>query len=464
MKGANIIATHWRVISIGCWLSLAIQAATAADTERLFQPSKDNFANPERGFYSPQTTTRMTGLRQLREQGISLVLVEMDLRAFKERELTREKLDELRAALAAARQAGLKVIFRAAYGFTDRDYRADPKDLPRMLGHIRQIGEVLTENADALFAVQAGFLGPWGEWHGSNWGDPPSLDVRRTILFALLDTVPAPIPIQVRRPMFIRDIFATEPGGFDLTDAVAFSGSRLSRVGWHDDAFLALPDDMGTYVDPGWDRKRELRWSDHRDRYVPFGGETVGPSESTPIEQVVREMESLHLSYLNIAYHPRTLQHWRESRFRGEDAYGYIARRIGYRLVAQKLRYATDVRADGQLSFELTLTNAGFASPQLPRVITVGLIHGAQIERLVLSMVDPRQWGPWSGNIIVRGEIPIPDNVLDDGKAELALQLADPSPRLRNDGRFAIRLANDDVPFLEKEGWNILAEDIAIRR
>jgi hypothetical protein len=35
---------------------------------------------------------------------------------------------------------------------------------------------------------------------------------------------------------------------------------------------------------------------------------------------------------------------------------------------------------------------------------------------------------------------------------------------LRNDGRFAIRLANEGVPFLAKEGWNILAEDIAIHQ
>jgi hypothetical protein len=456
--------TFWRVMRVVCWLSLAIQASIAATTERLFQQSESNLTNPERGFYSPQTTARMRGLAQLREQGVSLVLVEMDLRAFKERELTREKLDELRAAFAAARQAGLKVIFRAAYGFTDRDYRADPRDLHRILGHIGQIGIVLTENADTLFAVQAGFLGPWGEWHGSNWGDPPSLDVRRAMLFGLLDSVPAPIPIQVRRPMFIRDIFATEPGGLDSTDAAAFGGSRLSRVGWHDDAFLALPDDMGTYVEPAWDRERELRWCDQHDRYVPFGGETVGPSGPTPIEQVVREMELLHLSYLNIAYHPKTLQRWRESQFRGQDAFGYIERRIGYRLVAQKLRYSTEARAGGQLSFELTLTNAGFASPQLPRVFTVGLIHGARIERLALHNVDPRQWGPWSGNIIVRGEMPIPNNFIDNGMAELAIQLADPSPRLRNDGRYAIRLANDGVPFLEKEGWNILAGDIAIHR
>jgi hypothetical protein len=451
-------------MSVACWLSVAIQASGAATTERLFQQSETNLTNPERGFYAPRSTGRMTGLERLRGRGISLTLVEMDLRAFKERELTQEKLDELRAAFAEARQAGLKVIFRAAYGFTDRDYRADPKDLQRMLGHVRQIGEVLTENADTLFAVQAGFLGPWGEWHGSNWGDPPSLQVRRAILFALLDAVPAPIPLQVRRPMFIRDIFAAEPGGFDLTEASAFGRSRLSRVGWHDDAFLALPDDMGTYVEPAWDRERELRWCDQQDRYVPFGGETVGPSAETPIEEVVREMEMLHLTYLNIEYHPKTLQRWRESQFRGENAFGCIERRMGYRLAAQKVRYSSEARAGGQFSFELTLTNAGFASPLLPRIVTVALIHGGQIERLELRNVDPRRWGPWSGDIVVRGEIPIAWNVVDNSTAELAIQLADPSPRLRNDGRFAIRLANEGVPFLAEEGWNILAQDIAIHR
>ncbi|HUD45428.1 MAG TPA: DUF4832 domain-containing protein [Candidatus Baltobacteraceae bacterium] len=456
--------TFCRVVGVVCCVGLSIQASIAAAGERLFQESETNFVNPERGFYSPRNTTRMTGLERLREQGISLVLVEMDLRAFKDRALTPEKLDELRAALTAARQAGLKVIFRAAYGFTDRDYRADPKDLDRILAHVRQIGAVLTENADTLFAVQAGFLGPWGEWHDSNWGDPPALDVQRATLFALLDSVPAPIPIQVRRPMFIRDIFSTGQGGSDSTNSAAFDGSRLSRVGWHDDAFLALPDDMGTYAEAGWDRERELRWCDQHDRYAPFGGETVGPSALTPIAQVVREMELLHLSFLNIAYHPKTLQHWRDSQYRGENAFGYIERRIGYRLSARKIRYSTDARAGGQMSFELTLTNDGFASPQLPRVVTVGLICGGRIERLPINNVDPRQWGPWSGNIIVRGQIPIPEDFDDTQTAQLAIQLADPSPRLRNDGRFAIRLANDGVPFLEKDGWNILAGDIAIHR
>jgi hypothetical protein len=463
MKKLNSAAAWARMLSVSCLLNLAVQPSNGAATERLFQPSGQRLVNPERGFYSPQTTTHLEGLEQLRGRGISLILVEMDLRAFKERDLTQEKLDELRGSFSAARQAGLKVIFRAAYGYTDRDYRTDPKDMSRMLGHVRQIGVVLTENADTLFAVQAGFLGPWGEWHDSNWGDPPSLDARRTILFALLDSVPAPIPVQVRRPMFIRDIFASELESSNSSDA-ALGASRLSRVGWHDDAFMALPDDMGTYAEPEWGRERELGWCDLHNRYAPFGGETVGTAASTPIEQVVREMEQLHISYLNISYHPKTLQRWRESKFAGGDAFDYIEHRFGYRLVAQKFLCASEVRAGERLSFELTMTNSGFASPQLPRLVTFALISGDRIERLTLKNVDPRQWGPWSGTIVLRGEIPIPKDFSGNDPAKLALQLADPSPRLTNDGRFAIRLANDDVPFLEKEGWNVLAENIAIHK
>src|SRR3954447_3693970 len=126
------------------------------------------FPNPERGFYAPRMSHRIGRLDGLRQRGITLLLVEVDLKAFKELDLSQEKLDEVRRAFSACRQNGLKAIVRFAYGFTGRDYRADPKDMDRILGHIRQIGAVFREERDVLYAVQAGFLGPWGEWHGSN--------------------------------------------------------------------------------------------------------------------------------------------------------------------------------------------------------------------------------------------------------------------------------------------------------
>jgi len=437
--------------------------ATAVQKERIFRESREIFANPERGFYSPVNTGRLKKLDGLRQQGVSLLLAETDLREFKERDLTPEKLAEIREALAAARRAGLKVIFRAAYGFTSRDYRADPKDMDRILGHIRQLGQVLTENADVLCGVQAGMLGPWGEWHGSNWGDPPSLEARRKVLFAWLDALPAQITVDIRRPMFIRDIYADEPGGSTLTEKTAYSGSRLSRTGFHDDSFLALPSDSGTFVEAGWDRRRELEWCSQHGRFTPSGGETVPTSADTPISQVLSEMELFHTSYLNIAYHSGTLARWRQAEHHGENGFQQIARRLGYRFVAQRLRYPVRIKTGETCRIELTLTNVGFASPHLTREVAFALApgDGKPARRVVVTDADPRWWGPEAGTITVRGEISAPAD-LPTGKWQLMIQLADPAPSLHDDGRFAVRLANEDIAFVEQTGWNILADDIIV--
>ncbi|HWD20000.1 MAG TPA: DUF4832 domain-containing protein [Verrucomicrobiae bacterium] len=397
---------------------------SAAPIERTFTEGAVNFPNPERGFYTRDPAP-----------GRRLIMVELDLRAFKDRPLTAEKLAELHGRMTEARRAGVKLIFRAAYGFTGRDYRADPKDLGRILGHIRQISAVLAENADVLLTVQAGFLGPWGEWHGSNWGDPPSLEARRAVLVGWLAALPAPVTVQVRRPMFIRDIFPNE------IDA--------ARVGWHDDSFMALPDDLGTYVAHGWSRERELQWCNQHDRSVPFGGETIELSGQTPIAEVMREMELLHLTFLNAEYQRQTLQRWRASEYHGENAGLLLEQRIGYRLVAENLRCAA---RRGKLYFDLTLTNAGFASPLQPRVVTAALLRDHEVRTVELTD-DPRQWGPWAGTIMLHGAIPLPP-----GRWRLALRLGDPAPGLREDGRYDIRFENSDIPFLDTGGWNILAD------
>jgi hypothetical protein len=335
--------------------------------------------------------------------------------------------------------------------------------MDRILEHVRQLGAVLTENADVLCGVQAGMLGPWGEWHGSNWGDPPALEARRKVLFAWLDALPVSISVDIRRPMFIRDICADEPGGSTLSEKTGYSGSRLSRTGFHDDSFLALPSDSGTFVEPGWDRQRELKWCSQHGRFTPSGGETVPTSAPTPIGQVVTEMEQFHTSYLNIAYHTGTLDRWRQAEYQGENGFQHISRRLGYRLVAERLRYPAKAKSGETCHLEITLTNSGFASPHLPRQVAFALAPGdGKAARLVvLKDADPRRWGPEAGTVTLRGEISVPADA-KPGKWQLMIQLADPSPSLHDDGRYAIRLANEAIVFIEQTGWNILADDIAI--
>jgi hypothetical protein len=217
---------------------------------------------------------------------------------------------------------------------------------------------------------------------------------------------------------------------------------------------------MGTFAERGWNRDRELSWSENHGLYAPFGGETVPPSAKTPIDQVVRELERLRATYLNSGYHRGTLEGWRKAEYQGESAFAHIERRLGYRLVADRLRYPATVAPGEPLRIEIELRNVGFAPPYLPREVAVVLSRG-DVQYRGVANADPRRWVPGTP-IRVGFELPLPSDA-PRGAWTLSLQLADPSKGLRDDGRYAVRLADDDVRFIEKSGWNVLAEDVEVR-
>jgi hypothetical protein len=37
----------------------------------------------------------------------------------------------------------------------------------RVLKHVAQLGPTMQRNADAVYVLEAGFVGCWGEWHSS---------------------------------------------------------------------------------------------------------------------------------------------------------------------------------------------------------------------------------------------------------------------------------------------------------
>src|SRR5207237_10630289 len=96
----------------------------------------------------------------------------------------------------------------------------------------------------------------------------------------------------------------------------------------------------------------------------------------------------------------------------------------------------------------LELRNAGFAAPCLPREVAVVVARGSETHRVVVKNTDPRRWDPEAGVVRLKAELRLP-TALPRGAYRLALHLADPNPRLRDDGRYAIRLANEDIRFSE---------------
>ncbi len=417
------------------WLATAALAALAGSGKSAaaadFIAPQEDFANPERGFYVQLPVGNTDDLAEIRKRGISLIQLNFDLKSYRDRPLDREALALLDASLHRIRAVGMKVIFRAAYGFTDADYRVDPKDLGLIRSHIAAISGILTAHAPWVFVVQAGMLGPWGEWHGSVHGDPPSLESRLAVVNAWLTHLPEKIFLQVRRPLFLRDMSAD-----------------LKRCGFHDDALLALPDDMGTFTEPGWDRARELAWCAESLQAVPFGGESVPDSEPTPPARVLADLKTLHTTFLNSGYHGGTLAKWKRSEVRGENLYELIERSLGYRLAVVR------VERKGPRG-RLILRNDGFGAPLTRKRVSFAWFDPAAGEIVGNPATETRSllaWQPGPREIQLPFELPPAS-----GKGLVpAVRFADDSDALAEDGRHAIRLAGGNVRFAAAKGWNLL--------
>ena len=68
---------------------------------------------------------------------------------------------------------------------------------------MQQIGEVIREYADDIFAVQGILIGNWGEMHGSRYLTP---DAFRTLTDTMIKAVDGACPVAVRKPAQWREL------------------------------------------------------------------------------------------------------------------------------------------------------------------------------------------------------------------------------------------------------------------
>jgi hypothetical protein len=393
-----------------------------------FEGTNEDFLNPERGYYVGVDLLSADGARQVRQSGHSLAIAIVRLDDYRDRALDAQLLDALRDGFAEARGAGIKVILRFTYNAS-----ADAGDASRarILQHIDQLSPVIAQHSDVIAVVQAGFIGAWGEWHGSTNGLDNDAD-RGAILSALLDAVPVSRTVQIRTPMY-KD--ALLPGGaLDLEEA--WSDDDRARVGHHNDCFLASDSDFGTFANP------VAAWEDYVEqdgRFLPVGGETCAVNApKTDCAQALEFLEAQHWSYLNAEYNQAVLDAWQEQGCAEE-----INRRLGYRLALVRATLNESVAPGGLLDIDLEIDNRGFSAPFNRRPMILVLQRGDQRWEVALDGRDARQLQP--GITTVAARLRIPTGAVPADDYQLSLWLPDDADRLRDDPRYAIRLANQGL-------------------
>jgi len=409
-----------------------------------FTDTGEDIVNPERGLHGDVDLMAGSDLASVRAQGYSLVRSYVRLDAYRDAAIDSEFLGRVDASFERLRQAGLKVVLRFAYNFG-----IGQPDAPesRVLQHIEQVRPLLQKNADVIAVVQAGFIGAWGEWHHSTSGlDAPA--AQQNILFALLGALPTSRMVQLRYPKGKMSMF-----GCTLAERDAFSDVLPSRVGHHNDCFLADTGDTGTYPEDNPEPIKE--YVAQESRFVPVGGETCGvdPPRSD-CATALAELERLHWSYLNAEFMREVLDGWQS-----QGCFPEIRRRLGYRFVLADASFTGRVAPGGIVVLKLRVRNAGYASLYNPRKVYAVLGEGGARATAVLQHVDPRRWAPGSDTAVdVRLRVP---STTAPGTYRLALWLPDDEARLRDDPRYAVRFATS-ASWSDSLGDNLITTGLKV--
>ncbi|QBE65831.1 DUF4832 domain-containing protein [Pseudoduganella lutea] len=444
-----------RLLPLALLLGFAAQASLplpAGMVETTFRATAEEIANPERGMYVWAADNLVAWTQQQADAqfraGYRIVYAPVRLDAYAGGPLPEILLAGLSEGFATARRAGLKLIPRFLYNYPagETGYQAaQDAPLDRVVGHIGQLKPVLAANADVIAYLQAGFVGAWGEWHTSS--NNLTLPAARTrIRDALLDALPPDRFLQVRYPPYLMAWAPQAPRWRD--------GSAASRIGVHNDCFMASRTDVGTYSDDAATRQRERDYVAALSAAAPFGAETCNPADEasptprTHCDDILREGRRFGLTYLNDTYY-RFLFH---TRWEAQGCMAEVKRSMGYRFELMTLRHSATVAAGRSGELALTVRNSGWARAFNPRGVLLLLKHrdtGAVV-RIALASIDPRDWLPGVvSNATARFTVP---GGTPAGAYEVLLALPDGAPALAGDVRYSVRPANAEDP-ARSQAW-----------
>jgi hypothetical protein len=167
-------------------------------------------------------------------------------------------LETLDRGFDRLRASGVKALFRFAYDHCPVDDKGEGNyTVERILKHVAQLGPTMQRNADAVYVLQAGFVGCWGEWHSSRaWMEHRQLegnssDIARIVAAELEQLIPPDRKMMMRYPWdkccgrdsnggalrsATSEALGLEWGTVDAS--TAHSSKAFARIGFDDDGFM----------------------------------------------------------------------------------------------------------------------------------------------------------------------------------------------------------------------------------
>jgi len=405
-----------------------------------FQECADDLNNPDQGFYEPVVIalkrSKSCSDSDTRLSTSETVLhLRFDISDFKgESRISDNALSCVEKYLKNARKNGKSAVVRFSY---DKNYAGnynnpEPYSMSTIENHISQLSQVLVNYKEVIIAIEAGMLGPWGEMHGSTFGNDYNCKTR--VFKAWLSNT-SKIPILARTPVAIFKYFGKS---LDQMERDTISKSDKGYwLGIYNDCFLASSSDQGTYT---IDRTRETKWLSNQNKHLPYGGETCKTASYNDLTNAVKEMKLLKLNYLNKEYHDGVISKWKSSTWSGSDSlfngmkgYDYIKRHLGHRLYLKSI----SVKYERYGSFELSakLGNSGFGNLLKPKKIDLIFVNSNG------SIIKRKKVGSYSGSLSLSFE----STLLSSSYSSYKVYMCFYSSKEGNTLYYPMRLANKNI-------------------
>ena len=353
--------------------------------------------------------------------------------------LSPARLKDIDSRIAAFAGSGIRLIPRFTYNFGPIGPGAMDAPIDVISKHIDQLAPILIRHKDLVFALEAGFIGTWGEWHDSTNGNDTAA-AQKTVLDKELSYFRELFPILVRYPGdLIQYISSLDP---------------KPGLGLHDDFYASDSDDGATWNT--CDKGAGYCLADFTPgQFMTFASnvslQTIFAGEFGALDPTLQGCDALnqysykfHIQSISLNPFPSTIG----TLLQNEGCALSFYNKVGARIVLEEAKISGDAIPGGKLWVDITLVNDGYGRVIRERPVSLVLrqngkdvatipIPTAQLDlrTLASSLTEaPKKF---------QFEFTLPKTIAT-GTTTMTLLFPDPAPTLADQPAYALPLNSVD--------------------
>lgn len=346
--------------------------------------SSDSLNNPYCGWYHTynytikEDSTLDTSLieaAQVLDAGTQLCLLDVNINAYSNIDITPHAASELKAILSAWSNSGKQIILRIDYGNAATGTLAEPMDISKVYLHMEQLAPIISEYAPLIYSVQGAFIGNNGLYQGSMYNTEENIIDLTKYIGSLLE--------------YGTYLSVTDPNMYMKVNNIKRMPAALTSDNpLQKQNINSMPFRLGIsqYNITSDNSQATLSSLAAISTWAPIGGAVGNDSNLYDLTTAITTLQGYHVSYLSADENASVLSQWKNVSYRGDDAfsgitgYDYVTTHLGYRYVVNSTNLSFDPLRDDTGKLNVEFENIGFANT----------LHNFEVS-LVLKNVDTEE-------------------------------------------------------------------------